>query len=136
RADLLRHDPARRARADARRPRQVPARGRWRGPVSGAGVGRPDLPGAPGGAVVIAQAAPVIPSFGGNPNSCVRRNGTFCWDWVSSHWGSTLRPALIDHIELTAIAVGIGFTIAIAAALLAYRYRRLESPLIGLWALF
>lgn len=85
---------------------------------------------------MIAQAAPVIPNFGGNPNSCVRRNGTFCWDWVSSHWGSTLRPALIDHIELTAIAIGIGFVIAIAAALLAYRYHWLESPLIGLWAFF
>jgi osmoprotectant transport system permease protein len=85
---------------------------------------------------VIAAAEPVIPNFGGNPNSCVRRNGTFCWDWVSSHWGTTLRPALIDHIELTAIAIGIGFAIAFAAALLAYRWRRLESPLIGLWALF
>ncbi|MFL5910692.1 MAG: ABC transporter permease [Gaiellaceae bacterium] len=85
---------------------------------------------------MIAQTAPVIPNFGGNPNSCVRRNGTFCWDWVSSHWGSTLRPALIDHIELTLIAVGIGFVIAIAAALLAYRFRWLETPLIGLWAFF
>ena len=81
-------------------------------------------------------AAPVIPNFGGNPNSCVRRNGTFCWDWVSSHWGSTLRPALVDHIELTAIALGIGFVIAFAAALLAYRYSWLETPFIGLWAFF
>ena len=85
---------------------------------------------------MIAAAGPVIPNFGGNPNSCVRRNGTFCWDWVSSHWGSTLRPALVDHIELTAIALGIGFAIAFAAALLAYRYRWLETPLIGVWAFF
>ena len=85
---------------------------------------------------MIAAAQPVIPNFGGNPSSCVRRNETFCWDWVSSHWDTTLRPALIDHIELAAIAVGIGFVIAFAAALLAYRYRWLESPLIGLWALF
>ena len=85
---------------------------------------------------MIAAAAPVIPNFGGNPNSCVRRNGAFCWDWVSSHWGSTLRPALMDHIELTVIALGIGFVIAFAAALLAYRFRWLETPLIGLWAFF
>jgi osmoprotectant transport system permease protein len=85
---------------------------------------------------VIAASAPVIPNFGGNPNSCVRRNGTFCWDWVSSHWGSTLRPALIAHIELTAVAVGIGFVIAFALALLAYRYRWLETPIIGVSAFF
>jgi len=85
---------------------------------------------------VIAAAAPVIPNFGGNPNSCVRRNETFCWDWVSSHWGSTLRPALIDHLELTVVAVGIGFVIAFALALLAYRYRWLETPVIGVSAFF
>jgi osmoprotectant transport system permease protein len=85
---------------------------------------------------VIAAAAPVIPNFGGNPNSCVRRNRTFCWDWVSSHWGSTLRPALIDHLVLTAIAIGIGFAIAITLALVAYRYRWLETPIIGISAFF
>ena len=85
---------------------------------------------------MIAGANPVIPNFGGNPNSCVRRNGTFCWDWVSSHWGSTLRPALIDHIELTAVALGIGFAIAFGLALLAYRYSWLETPIIGVSAFF
>jgi osmoprotectant transport system permease protein len=78
---------------------------------------------------VIAQAQPVIPNFGGHPNSCVRRNETFCWDWVSSHWGSTLRPALVQHIELSLIAVGIGFVLAMLTALLAYRFRRLDTPL-------
>jgi osmoprotectant transport system permease protein len=84
---------------------------------------------------VTAASQPVIPSFGGQPNSCVRKNGTFCWDWVSSHWGSTLRPALVQHVELTLIAVGIGFAIAMAAALLAYRFRRVETP-VGLFATF
>jgi osmoprotectant transport system permease protein len=77
---------------------------------------------------VIAAAQPVIPNFGGSPNSCVRRNETFCWDWVSSHWGSTLRPALVQHIELTLIALGIGFVLAMLTALLAYRFRRLDVP--------
>jgi osmoprotectant transport system permease protein len=77
---------------------------------------------------VIAAAQPVIPNFGGNPNSCVRRNGTFCWDWVSSHWGSTLRPALVQHVELALLAVGIGFVLAFATALVAYRYRRADAP--------
>jgi osmoprotectant transport system permease protein len=85
-------------------------------------------------ATAAAAAAPVIPNFGGNPNSCVRRNGAFCWDWVSSHWGSTLRPELFNHIELTVIAVGIGLPIALTAALLAYRFHWLETPFIGVWA--
>jgi osmoprotectant transport system permease protein len=47
---------------------------------------------------------------------------------VQSHWGSTLQPALVEHAELTAIAVGIGFAIAFPLALLAHRYRRIEHP--------
>ena len=52
----------------------------------------------------------------------------FCWGWVKSHWGDTLQPALVQHIELTAIAVVIGFAIAFPLALLAHRYGRLEHP--------
>ena len=51
----------------------------------------------------------------------MRENRQFCWDWFSSHWSSTFQPRLIEHIELTAIAVGIGFVIAFVAALAAYR---------------
>jgi osmoprotectant transport system permease protein len=77
---------------------------------------------------VTAAAQPVIPSFGGHASSCVRNNGKLCWDWVSSHWGSTLRPAVVQHVELVLIAVGIGFVLAFAMALLAYRFRRLGGP--------
>ncbi len=45
------------------------------------------------------------------------------WDWVSSHldevWVRTL-----EHVQLTAIAVGVGFVIALALALVALNYRR------------
>jgi len=85
---------------------------------------------------VIAAAQPVIPNFGGGgANSCVRRNGAFCWDWVSSHWDSTLRPALVQHIELSLIAVGIGFVLALLTALVAYRFRHADTPLTLLYAL-
>src|SRR5205085_8309836 len=57
-----------------------------------------------------------------------RKNGFFCWDWFSAHWGSTFQPALLDHVKLTAIAVGVGFAIAFVAALVAYRYVRFETP--------
>jgi osmoprotectant transport system permease protein len=77
---------------------------------------------------------PVIPDFG-TGSRCVTENGTFCWDWVHDHWGDTLQPALLDHLKLAAIAVSIGFVLAFAAALLAYRRRRLDAPL-GLLADF
>jgi osmoprotectant transport system permease protein len=70
---------------------------------------------------------PVIPNFGG-PSSCVEANHAFCWDWVREHWGDTLQPALVQHVELTAIAVGIGFAIAFVAAVAAQRARWLAQP--------
>jgi len=73
-------------------------------------------------------AGPVIPSFG-KGSSCVTGDHAFCWDWVRDHWGDTLQPALVAHIELTAIAVGIGFAISCILALAAHRYGRLEQPL-------
>jgi osmoprotectant transport system permease protein len=75
---------------------------------------------------VLAQV--VIPDFGGGRNECIRDNGTFCWEWVKDNWGDTLQPALIDHIELTVIAVAVGFAISFALALWAHRTRRVEAP--------
>jgi osmoprotectant transport system permease protein len=72
-------------------------------------------------------AGPVIPNFG-QGSSCVTGDHVFCWDWVRKHWSDTLQPALVQHIELTLIAVGIGFAIALPLALLAHRYHRLEQP--------
>jgi osmoprotectant transport system permease protein len=77
------------------------------------------------GPATLAQT--VIPEFG-KGSSCVRDNGTFCWDWVQENWSSTLSPRLWEHLQITAIAVGIGFAIAFAAALLAYRHRSFEAP--------
>jgi osmoprotectant transport system permease protein len=77
--------------------------------------------------VIIAQT--VIPDFGGGPNSCVRENRGFCWSWVQDNWNSVLWPAVRQHIELTAIAVVIGFVLAFGLALLAHRRRRFETPI-------
>lgn len=79
-------------------------------------------------------AGPVIPNFGSG-SKCETDNHLFCWGWVHAHWGDTLQPALLDHLKLTGIAVSIGFVIAFASALLAYRYGRLDQP-IGLFADF
>lgn len=71
---------------------------------------------------------PVIPDFG-KPSACLRHNGWFCTDWIHEHWGDTLQPALIQHIQLTLIAVGIGFVIAFGLALVALRFGFLDPPL-------
>ena len=69
----------------------------------------------------------VIPNFG-QGSACVRGDHAFCWGWVRDHWGDTLSPALVQHVELTAIAVGIGFALAFTLALAAHRLRRIEQP--------
>src|SRR5256884_3738282 len=74
---------------------------------------------------------PVIPNYGGPPggeHGCIARNGTFCWGWVKSHWGDILQPRLLEPLQRAAIAVGIGFAIAFAMALLAHRKRWFETP--------
>jgi osmoprotectant transport system permease protein len=71
---------------------------------------------------------PVIPNFG-HASSCVTNNRFFCTDWVRAHWDDTLQPALFQHIRLSAIAVSIGFVLAIVLALVAYRVRRLDHPI-------
>lgn len=80
----------------------------------------------------LALGAPVIPTFGGASSSfaCERANRLFCSDWVSRNWGTVLWPALRQHIALTLIAVSIGFVISSALALIAYRHRRFERPVL------
>ncbi|HWB21885.1 MAG TPA: ABC transporter permease subunit [Gaiellaceae bacterium] len=77
---------------------------------------------------MIASNGPVIPNFG-QASSCVLANRTFCWDWARAHWHDTLWPALEQHIELTAIAVGIGFAISFALMFLAHRFNRVVQPI-------
>jgi osmoprotectant transport system permease protein len=78
---------------------------------------------------LLAAAGPVIPDFGTGSN-CVRNNDTFCWSWFKDNWDSTFGPRLVEHIELTLIAVSIGCVIAFAVALLAYRESWLELPFV------
>ena len=49
------------------------------------------------------------------------------WDWVASHLGD-IGDRLVEHVELTAIAVGLGFVIAFALALVVLRTPWLEAP--------
>jgi osmoprotectant transport system permease protein len=80
------------------------------------------------GWLVAGGGGPVIPNFG-HGSSCLRNNGWFCTDWLSNHWGDILQPALVQHIDLTLAAVGIGFGIAFLLALAGFRWRLVDPPL-------
>ena len=75
---------------------------------------------APFGSTPSPSPGPVIPTFGGGGSqSCVAKNGQFCGAWFVDNFGSRFAPRLVEHIELTAIAIGVGTVIALAAALFA-----------------
>lgn len=71
---------------------------------------------------------PVIPNFG-QGSTCEKNGGWFCTDWIREHWGDTLQPALVQHIELTVIAITVGFAVASLLALVGFRWRFVDPPL-------
>ena len=75
----------------------------------------------------IGSGGPVIPSFG-STSKCVLNNNLFCTSWFTSNWHKTFQPALIQHIELVAIAVGIGFAISFVLALVAHSHHKMAAP--------
>jgi osmoprotectant transport system permease protein len=85
--------------------------------------------------LVFAQEGPVIPNFG-RGDECIRNNGNFCVKWFLDNFTDRFLPRVVEHIELTLIAMAFGLVIAFVAALLAYRYTRLEMPFSNLMALF
>jgi osmoprotectant transport system permease protein len=72
-------------------------------------------------------SGPVIPNFGG-ASKCIVQNRQFCASWFFDNFSSRFEPRLVEHIELTAIAVGVGFVIAFVAALIAHRFGWFETP--------
>jgi osmoprotectant transport system permease protein len=85
-------------------------------------------------AVLFAQG-PVIPDFG-KGDECIRNNGNFCLHWFLDNFADRFWPRVVEHIELTVIAMFFGFLVAFAAALIAYRYTKFELPFANLMALF
>jgi osmoprotectant transport system permease protein len=76
----------------------------------------------------VIAAGPVIPRFG-KGSACETGDHVFCWGWVRAHWGDTLEPRFVEHVELTVIAVAIGFVLAFGLALFAHRVRALDQPI-------
>jgi osmoprotectant transport system permease protein len=86
-------------------------------------------------ATPLAQDGPVIPDFG-RGDECIRTNGRFCFDWFVDNFDERFLPRVGEHLEMTAIAIAIGFAIAFTAALVAHRHPRFESPFANLSSLF
>lgn len=57
----------------------------------------------------------VIPVFSGP--QCADKS--FCWEWITTSFGSVVLPRLIEHIWISAIAVAVGLVISLSAALFA-----------------
>jgi osmoprotectant transport system permease protein len=76
---------------------------------------------------LLAAAGPVIPTFQ-KASSCIVQNRQFCANWFFDNFSSRFEPRLVEHLELTGIAVGIGMVIAFAAAIFAYRRDWFETP--------
>jgi osmoprotectant transport system permease protein len=85
--------------------------------------------------VPLAQSGPVIPNFG-RGDDCIRNNGKFCTQWFLDNFDTRFWPRVTEHIEITLIALAIGFVIAFTGALVAYRYERFELPFANVSALF
>ena len=52
------------------------------------------------------------------------------WEWIASNVDQ-LADATLDHVVLTAVAVGVGFVISFGLSVLIYRNRRLAGPITG-----
>jgi osmoprotectant transport system permease protein len=73
-----------------------------------------------------------VPGWGWSPGAGLASSQPWVqWSWVHRHPG-LIYHALREHVVLTALAVGIGLLIAMPLALLAYEWRRLETPVLGL----
>jgi osmoprotectant transport system permease protein len=86
-------------------------------------------------ALTLFAQQPVIPEFG-RGDKCIRENGKFCVNWFLDEFGDRFLPRVAEHVEMTLIALAIGFAIAFAGALIAYRYARFELPFANVSALF
>jgi osmoprotectant transport system permease protein len=53
------------------------------------------------------------------------------WDWIAGNLDE-IAAATLEHLQLTLIAVGVGFAMSLVLALCVYRWRRLYGPIAGI----
>ncbi len=64
------------------------------------------------------------------PVAAVQEDPWIRWDWVSSHTDD-IRERLVEHTELTAVALAIGLMIAVPLGIAAWRWRAFYPPLLA-----
>lgn len=52
------------------------------------------------------------------------------WDWIAENL-DVIAAATLEHLQLTLIAVVVGFAMSLVLGLVAYRWRRLYGPIAG-----
>ena len=52
------------------------------------------------------------------------------WDWVWDHTDE-IKAATVEHLQLTAIALGVGLVLSIALATIAIRWQKAYAPIAG-----
>ncbi|HKB17781.1 MAG TPA: ABC transporter permease [Candidatus Dormibacteraeota bacterium] len=57
------------------------------------------------------------------------------WTWLSTHVG-VFAGALLQHITLTLIAIGVGLVISLPMGIVAHRWRVLRNPVLTLFGIF
>jgi osmoprotectant transport system permease protein len=66
-------------------------------------------------------------------------NSWIWWEWVGEHVRSGTNLSIVDatrqHIELTVIAIVVGLVLSLPLAVLAWRFRWLQSPVLGVTGL-
>jgi osmoprotectant transport system permease protein len=61
---------------------------------------------------------------------CQAQDKLFCFGWAKDNIGEYVTPA-VQHVELVAISVVLGFVVAMSLTLLAHRHRWLQPPLLA-----
>lgn len=67
----------------------------------------------------------------GQPWSVGASQPFFQWSYVTGQWGQ-IQSDLVQHVELSLLALVIGLAVSIPLALLAWRYRPARLPVFGL----
>jgi osmoprotectant transport system permease protein len=80
--------------------------------------------------VALPYGAPLVHASGQVSAADEPANPWFTWQYVRDNSGD-LKTALITHVELTVESVLIATVVAFPLALLAFRYRRLAGPVLG-----
>jgi osmoprotectant transport system permease protein len=58
----------------------------------------------------------------------VTSEGFIRWSWITAHLGD-IGSRTVEHLELTFIAVGLGFVLSLALSIVAIRLRRTYTPI-------